>query len=55
MIDLGVFDAMRPTPPSKEEQEQVFARFKAAMEAYKAWMELAEKLPTYEQLREARK
>lgn len=55
MIDLGVFDAMRPTPSSKEEDEQVFARFQARMEAYKAWMELAEKLPTYEQLMESGK
>ncbi len=46
MVDLGQYDAMKSTPSSKEEDERVFARFKERMDAYKQWMDLANKLPT---------
>ena len=49
MVDLGQYDAIKSTPStpsSKEEDERVFARFKERMDAYKQWMDLANKLPT---------
>jgi soluble cytochrome b562 len=46
MIDLGQYDAMKSTPSSKKEQERAFTGFKERMEAYKQWMDIADKLPT---------
>lgn len=48
-VDMGQYDAMKSQPRSKEETERVFANHKARVNQ---WLDVANKLPTYEEVKE---
>ncbi len=48
-VDMGQYDAMKSQPRSKEETERVFADYKARVNQ---WLDVANKLPTYEEVKD---